>query len=748
MSGKRYWNIAIAAFILLAATTLYVSAGFEDEGGSLADNHDRKNIIQQQQSPTETATPSKVEATIAPGTSYTVQSGDTLGEISRKAYGSPNYWSAICILNSLPDCGRIEVGDTLTIPTNAQADTILAGTPTAEPAQVQTPSLAATASSTATPKLTIGFPLSTVPAGTWITGEEVPAGMYSAPGGDQCSWKRLSGFSGTSDDIIAEGFGEIRPIVEIAETDKGFATMDCGNWTVMALKLTQTPTPSTTPVPPAQIVTVPQGWSTIVNDRLGYTLAVPHEWMIFDLQSDQLSQVLRSVDPGAADQLEDAVNGPGGEYAGHLAVEVTTLAKQPLAALAGVGIFPNLDDDISSESLVDWLGKQLAILPLPVPVEIQSLEASTINNLPSIQGIASADLSSQGLFNAHLVMTALRTNDTAYILLIATREEDAGSKLPLINQIISTFQPMAAASIAMGTPTETRTSRAISTPAPTATPSATPTATPTSHPIAIVTISMNIRSGPDTSYDIVGTAKAGQQFAIIGKNAAGDWWQISIKGKPAWIYAPMVESEGTAGVTVVDAPPTSTPSPTSTRPPTATPRPTATQPPTATPRPTAPPVRPGTHRVGLDIQPGLYIGLAGQGFWDSCYWERLKDLSGTLDSIIANDNVEGLFYVEILPSDKAFSTDCDVIAINQVDPPSSPFTKVPPGMYLVGRDILPGLYRGQAPRGDWCYWERLSDATGELYSILANDNAEGQYFVSVARSDFAVRFDCPVERVE
>ena len=483
-----------------------------------------------------------------------------------------------------------------------------------------------------------------------------------------------------------------------------------------------------------------------MNERLGYALAVPQEWTTFDLRSGRLSQILRTIDPDAAEQLDDALSGPGGEHAGHLAVEAAIFSRPPVATLIGVGAMP-LDDDIPSENVVKWLEGVLESYNV-ISLEMTNLEAGTTNNLLSIQGHASADLRSQGLFNAHLELTALRFNDTAYILLIATRVEDAEAKLPLINQIIGTFRPVAVASTVKEIANDTPTSTAIPTSPPSFTPSATPTSTFTPEPIAIVSTSMNIRRGPDTSYEIVGTAKPGQKFAIVGKNAAGDWWQISFEGRPAWIYAPMVESEGTAGVTVVEAPPTATPTPTSTRSPTVTPRPTSTPPPTATPRPTAQPVRPGTHRVGIDIQPGLYIGLAGQGIWNSCYWERLKDLSGTFDSIIANANAEGLFYVEILPNDKAFLTDCEVIAISQVDPPSSPFTKLPPGMYLVGRDVMPGLYRGQAPRGDWCYWERLSDATGEFQSILANDNAEGQYFVSVAPTDFAIRFDCPVERVE
>ena len=203
---------------------------------------------------------------------------------------------------------------------------------------------------------------------------------------------------------------------------------------------TDTPAPTATPAPEPR-VSIPSGWSVVKNDRLGYSFAVPRGWSVFDLQSGQLSQIMRFVSPEAAKQVDDALTGPGGEYAGHLGVQLAIFSRPPIAALAGVGIFPNLDDDISSESLVEWLGKQLASLPLPVPVEIQSLEAGTTNNLPSISGVATADLASQGLFDAHVVITALRANDTAYILVVAVPENQVQNRANEIKAIVGTFRP-------------------------------------------------------------------------------------------------------------------------------------------------------------------------------------------------------------------------------------------------------------------------------------------------------------------
>ena len=211
---------------------------------------------------------------------------------------------------------------------------------------------------------------------------------------------------------------------------------------------TPEPEPTDTPVPeptatsaPEPKVSIPSGWAAVKNDRLGYSFAVPRGWSVFDLQSGQLSQIMRFVSPDAAKQVDDALTGPGGENAGHLAVQLAIFSRPPIAAMAGVGIFPGLDDDISSERLVEWLEKQLEGLPLPIPVEVKSLEAGTTNNLPSISGVATADLASQGLFDAHISITALRANDTAYILVVAVPQNQVQNRANEIKAIVGTFRP-------------------------------------------------------------------------------------------------------------------------------------------------------------------------------------------------------------------------------------------------------------------------------------------------------------------
>ncbi len=61
---------------------------------------------------------------------------------------------------------------------------------------------------------------------------------------------------------------------------------------------------------------------------------------------------------------------------------------------------------------------------------------------------------------------------------------------------------------------------------------------------------MNVRGGPGTDHPIIGKAAAGQQYAVISRNAADDWWQIEYNGRLAWVHGGYV----TPSVDAADAP--------------------------------------------------------------------------------------------------------------------------------------------------------------------------------------------------
>lgn len=58
--------------------------------------------------------------------------------------------------------------------------------------------------------------------------------------------------------------------------------------------------------------------------------------------------------------------------------------------------------------------------------------------------------------------------------------------------------------------------------------------------------------------------------------------------------------------------------------------------------------------------------------------------------------------------------------------------KIKTGMYEVGKDIQPGLYKSY---GDISYWARLKGFTGDLGDILANGNPQGSDIVEVLSTD-------------
>ncbi|HNT23793.1 MAG TPA: SH3 domain-containing protein [Anaerolineales bacterium] len=71
---------------------------------------------------------------------------------------------------------------------------------------------------------------------------------------------------------------------------------------------------------------------------------------------------------------------------------------------------------------------------------------------------------------------------------------------------------------------------------------------------------INVRSGPNTDYPIVGVLVAGQKVPALGRSVGGDWVQIvypGVEGGVAWVYAYLVTSNST--LPIVEPPPTPTP---------------------------------------------------------------------------------------------------------------------------------------------------------------------------------------------
>ncbi|HEU5112250.1 MAG TPA: hypothetical protein VFU96_02965, partial [Acidimicrobiia bacterium] len=72
--------------------------------------------------------------------------------------------------------------------------------------------------------------MTTIPEGKWVLGTHITPGTYQTPGGEGCYWERLSGVSGTFEDIIANGTPAGQAVVEIDPSDIAFNSFGCGEW--------------------------------------------------------------------------------------------------------------------------------------------------------------------------------------------------------------------------------------------------------------------------------------------------------------------------------------------------------------------------------------------------------------------------------------------------------------------------------------------------------------------------------------
>lgn len=73
---------------------------------------------------------------------------------------------------------------------------------------------------------------------------------------------------------------------------------------------------------------------------------------------------------------------------------------------------------------------------------------------------------------------------------------------------------------------------------------AVPTAAPAAPQLTINADVANVRSGPETGFDLIASVLKGEHFAVTARTQAGDWWQICcINGQSGWVYGELVTVE-------------------------------------------------------------------------------------------------------------------------------------------------------------------------------------------------------------
>lgn len=96
---------------------------------------------------------------------------------------------------------------------------------------------------------------------------------------------------------------------------------------------------------------------------------------------------------------------------------------------------------------------------------------------------------------------------------------------------------------------------------PATVPPPSPTVPPTASPTPVVpqvsaASEVNVRSGPGTSYPIVGSLAANSTMPVTGRNQDSSWWQVrQANGQSGWVASWVVEARDVAGLPVAPAPP-------------------------------------------------------------------------------------------------------------------------------------------------------------------------------------------------
>ncbi len=137
---------------------------------------------------------------------------------------------------------------------------------------------------------------------------------------------------------------------------------------------------------------------------------------------------------------------------------------------------------------------------------------------------------------------------------------------------------------------------------------------------------------------------------------------------------------------------------------------------------------PGMYKVGSEIPAGRYMlavlrGMAG-------YYQIARDSSGTLDSIISNDNFTTFVYADLRDGDY-FQLVGAGFALRDELPISFDPSSLGPGEYIIGTDIPAGEYKLTADETGMAYWQRSKNARGTLDGIIANENFDNQNYVTV-----------------
>lgn len=138
----------------------------------------------------------------------------------------------------------------------------------------------------------------------------------------------------------------------------------------------------------------------------------------------------------------------------------------------------------------------------------------------------------------------------------------------------------------------------------------------------------------------------------------------------------------------------------------------------------------GMYKVGADIPAGEYILDPSA----TAYYQVASDSTGTLESIVSNDNFSGTRYITVSDGQYLTLTSCIAYPASYVSDGKVKNDNLSGGMYKVGVDIEAGEYK-VTPDGNG-YYEVDSSSAGTLDAIVANENFSSDVYVTVSDGQY------------
>jgi hypothetical protein len=142
-------------------------------------------------------------------------------------------------------------------------------------------------------------------------------------------------------------------------------------------------------------------------------------------------------------------------------------------------------------------------------------------------------------------------------------------------------------------------------------------------------------------------------------------------------------------------------------------------------------IKSGMYKVGSDIAAGEYVLITNRG----AYFAITSDSSGSLESILANDNFDSRSIVSVNDGEYLELKGCEAYPFAEAPAVDKSSEILESGMYKVGVDIPAGEYKVESI-SSMGYIEVSSNSSHSLNAIVANDNFEGSKYISVTDGQY------------